>query len=345
MPGDGTREAVRRSGAVDPCIEPHRRGLTNGTLKKRSEQGQTMISHAVHADDAQGRRVLGRVPGRACARRRLLARGRWWAPDGMPRCRCCACDLAAMAGTSRCLRQARPDRDGSELWGSLTRMQDPLAVWCGRWSKGSTFAPWHQCKCSCGLCLLLAALLSFPSPQQKVIAQRRLSTARHQHDHAAVFVLLASYPPLFPANFALSRKPHRPPTARENIPYTMDARQPHPFSQRPPAHGQSNHPPPSPPHHSNPPPHFGGYTPATSQPQPQPPVHMPFSADPYPSARRDPFFPQAAAQHVHHVSPPEHAPPGDRQFGWGGTGTLDSSLKTLGTLPHEPLLYRILWLV
>lgn len=122
----------------------------------------------------------------------------------------------------------------------------------------------------------------------------------------------------------------------------MDARPPHPFSHRPPLHAQSNsHPPPSPPQHPlAPPPHFGGYAPATSQPQPQPqpPIHMPFSADPYPSARRDPFFPHAAAQHAHHVSAPEHAPAGDRQFGWGGTGTLDSSLKTpLGALPHEPL--------
>lgn len=178
----------------------------------------------------------------------------------------------------------------------------------------------------------------FPSPHERVIAQWRLSIPSHQHDHPLVSVPLASY-----LEFSLSVSPlakTSPPIngAREIV---MDARPPHPFSHRPPLHAQSNnHPPPSPPQHSlAPPPHFGGYAPATSQPQPQPqpPIHMPFSADPYPSARRDPFFPHAAAQHAHHVSAPEHAPAGDRQFGWGGTGTLDSSLKTLGALPHEPL--------
>ncbi|KAF1997872.1 hypothetical protein P154DRAFT_578404 [Amniculicola lignicola CBS 123094] len=105
----------------------------------------------------------------------------------------------------------------------------------------------------------------------------------------------------------------------------MDPRlPPHPFT-RPerslihnPNHQSSSQPPPTGPSYS--------YPPAS---QPQPPVHVPFNADPYPPARRDPFLPSAAHQHARRSSYGLHGeggPPGqgERHTGWGNTGTLSA---------------------
>jgi hypothetical protein len=109
----------------------------------------------------------------------------------------------------------------------------------------------------------------------------------------------------------------------------MDPRQPqHPFTRPPersfihnPNHQQSA-PQPSQPQQP-----FPGYAPPTSQPQL--PIHVPFSADPYPTARRDPFLPSAAQQHVRRSSYGMHGGEGvpqgqgerERHAGWGNTGT------------------------
>ncbi|KAF2708399.1 Rxt3-domain-containing protein [Pleomassaria siparia CBS 279.74] len=130
----------------------------------------------------------------------------------------------------------------------------------------------------------------------------------------------------------------------------MDSRQPqHPFTRPPerslihnPNHQQSA------PQPSQPQSPFPGYAPPTSQPQL--PVHVPFSADPYPTARRDPFLPSPTAQQQqqqqhqqhqqqhqqqqqHHVRRSSYGihggegiPPAqgerERHGGWGNTGTI-----------------------
>lgn len=105
----------------------------------------------------------------------------------------------------------------------------------------------------------------------------------------------------------------------------MDARQSHPFA-RPPErtliHNPNHQSPPQPPQTQTQTQPFAGYPPATSQPQP--PVHVPFSTDPYPSTRRDPFLPPTS-QHVRRSSygvvGAECTPQGERHGGWGNTGT------------------------
>lgn len=100
----------------------------------------------------------------------------------------------------------------------------------------------------------------------------------------------------------------------------MDARQPAPPPfQRPPdrhmMHNPTHQPPPQP---------HDGYPPPTSQPQQ--PLHVPFSPDPYAASRRDPFLP-TSAHHARHNSQGSHgrenAPPvqAERQGGWIHTGT------------------------
>ncbi|KAF2116569.1 histone deacetylation protein Rxt3-domain-containing protein [Lophiotrema nucula] len=104
----------------------------------------------------------------------------------------------------------------------------------------------------------------------------------------------------------------------------MDPRQTqHPFT-RPPErsliHNPNHQPGPPPSQPSS----FAGYPPAS---QPQQPVHIPFSADPYPSSRRDPFLPSGA----HHARRSSYGLHGDAAItpaqgeraggGWGNTGT------------------------
>ncbi|KAF2277679.1 Rxt3-domain-containing protein [Westerdykella ornata] len=114
----------------------------------------------------------------------------------------------------------------------------------------------------------------------------------------------------------------------------MDSRAPHPYPRAPsertlihnPNHppqqqslqsSQSSQAPPPPP----PPPSFAGYPPAS---QPQPTVHAAFTADPYPSPRRDPFLP-GTAHHARrssygiNVGEGPHQHPDDRRPGWGNT--------------------------
>ncbi|KAK7180074.1 Rxt3-domain-containing protein [Paraphaeosphaeria sporulosa] len=99
----------------------------------------------------------------------------------------------------------------------------------------------------------------------------------------------------------------------------MDARQTHPS---PYAHMHNPNHNPNQSNHHQPPPQAprGGYPPAS---QPQPPVHIPFAADPYASARRDPFYPPANTQDARRGSygalGPDNAPPGERQMGWGNS--------------------------
>ena len=76
------------------------------------------------------------------------------------------------------------------------------------------------------------------------------------------------------------------------------------------------------PNHQQP---FPGFSPPTSQPQL--PVHVPFSTDPYSVARRDPFLPSTAQQHVRRRSYGIHGAEGaqserERHGGWGNTGTI-----------------------
>lgn len=181
--------------------------------------------------------------------------------------------------------------------------------------------------------LLLVALLSLPSSRRASCPLTSLLLSRqpvlHHHDSAVLLVPLTFF--LEPRTIFLPRSKASPPVDFKQKTTQMDARPPHLFSHRAPAPNANGHSPQSPPQHPPAPSHFGNYASATSQP----PVHVPFSADPYPSARRDPFFPHAAGQHARHMSGPEHAPPTDRQYGWGGTGTLDSSLETFGTEPHK----------
>ncbi|KAF2257048.1 hypothetical protein BU26DRAFT_513770 [Trematosphaeria pertusa] len=118
----------------------------------------------------------------------------------------------------------------------------------------------------------------------------------------------------------------------------MDSRQPHPLA-RPPERTlihNPNHQSPSQPPHTQP---FPGYAPATSQPQP--PVHVPFTADPYPTSRRDPFLPPAS-QHVRRssygVPGAEGTAQGDRHGAWGNIGTLRGCgphSRTLTAVQHE----------
>jgi hypothetical protein len=112
----------------------------------------------------------------------------------------------------------------------------------------------------------------------------------------------------------------------------MDARQPHPFT-RPPertmVHNPNHpiHPPPSQQAHTQP---YAGYPPTTSQPQP--PVHLPYAADPYQVPRRDPFIP-AGSHHVRRSSyglhGPDGAPPNERHGAWANTGTLCGAEQVL----------------
>ena len=100
----------------------------------------------------------------------------------------------------------------------------------------------------------------------------------------------------------------------------MDARQPAPppFQRPPDRHviHNPNHQPQAQP--------YAGYPPPSSQPQQ--PLHVPFSPDPYATSRRDPFLP-TSAQHVRRSSQGIHgggnAPPAqaERQAGWTHTGT------------------------
>lgn len=100
-------------------------------------------------------------------------------------------------------------------------------------------------------------------------------------------------------------------------PVTMAAR--HPLSERPPLQSP-NHPMSSQPQQQTPPTRTQPYTgppPPTSQAQP--PVHVPYAADPY--ARRDPFLP-ATSHHVRRSSYGLHA--ADNAHGWGNAGMLSA---------------------
>ncbi|KAF2790224.1 Rxt3-domain-containing protein [Melanomma pulvis-pyrius CBS 109.77] len=123
----------------------------------------------------------------------------------------------------------------------------------------------------------------------------------------------------------------------------MDPRQPpHPFT-RPPDRSlihNPNHQPPAPPP-SQPQQPFAGYPPPTSQPQL--PVHVPFSADPYPSTRHDPFLPSPAQQHVrrssygiHGEALPPAQPERERHGGWGHTAHHASSHPHQHSGPPPP---------
>jgi hypothetical protein len=97
----------------------------------------------------------------------------------------------------------------------------------------------------------------------------------------------------------------------------MDARQP--AFQRPPDRPMIHNP-----NHQPSPQAYATYPPPTSQPQQ--PLHVPFSQDPYTTARRDPFLP-TTSQHIRRSS--QDTPGGDnapqaqseRQGGWTHTGT------------------------
>jgi hypothetical protein len=122
----------------------------------------------------------------------------------------------------------------------------------------------------------------------------------------------------------------------------MNPHQPqHPFT-RPPErtliHNPNHQPPPA---QSSQPPSYAGYSQAS---QPQVPVHVPFSADPYPSTRRDPFLP-STAQHGRKGSygmMGGDGPPGsgERHAAWGNTGTVcsrgSSFLEPSAAQPTEP---------
>jgi len=78
------------------------------------------------------------------------------------------------------------------------------------------------------------------------------------------------------------------------------------------------------PNHQPSPQTYAAYAPPTSQPQQ--PLHVPFSQDPYAAARRDPFLP-TTTQHVRRSSQgipgADNAPQAqaERQGGWTHTGT------------------------
>lgn len=99
---------------------------------------------------------------------------------------------------------------------------------------------------------------------------------------------------------------------------TMDARQsaPPPFQRPPDRHSNPNHQPQPQP--------YAGYPPPTAQPQQ--PLHVPFSPDPYAASRRDPFFP-TSAHHARRSSQGiyngENGPSAqaERHGGWTHTGT------------------------
>jgi hypothetical protein len=110
----------------------------------------------------------------------------------------------------------------------------------------------------------------------------------------------------------------------------MDPRPPpqqqqHAYSRPPPERTLIHNPNHQPPQGSQPPP-YANYPPAS---QPQSTMHMPFTADPYPPSRRDPFMPTAA----HHARRSSYgvrgsggeaprAGPDERHGAWGNTGTI-----------------------
>ncbi|KAF2873091.1 hypothetical protein BDV95DRAFT_371367 [Massariosphaeria phaeospora] len=114
----------------------------------------------------------------------------------------------------------------------------------------------------------------------------------------------------------------------------MDPRQPqHPFTrptERPLIHNPNHQPSPqtsqaSQATQAQP---FAGYPPAS---QPQLPIHVPFSADPYPASRRDPFL-HSAAQHARRSSygvqtKGASQAQGERHGGWANTGTMRLRLR------------------
>ncbi|KAF2464961.1 Rxt3-domain-containing protein [Lindgomyces ingoldianus] len=120
----------------------------------------------------------------------------------------------------------------------------------------------------------------------------------------------------------------------------MDPRQPqHPFSrppERPLIHNPNHQTPSQSPQTQS----YSSYPPPASQPQP--PVHVPFTTDPYSSSRRDPFFPTAAQQHARRSSYGMHggdaAPPaqGERHGGWGNTAGLHASHPHAQSGPPPP---------
>lgn len=110
---------------------------------------------------------------------------------------------------------------------------------------------------------------------------------------------------------------------------TMDHRPPQHAFPRPPPERMLIHNPNHQPQQNKQP------QPAQSQPpyanypaasQPQPPIHIPFTADPYLQSRRDPFLPPTA-HHARRSSYGIHGGegpppgPGERHGGWGKTGT------------------------
>ena len=121
----------------------------------------------------------------------------------------------------------------------------------------------------------------------------------------------------------------------------MDPRQSRPPYSRPPERPLIHNPNHAGPPSSQPPaqPSYSSYPPSSSQPQP--PVHIPFSSDPYPSTRRDPFLPSASQGHARSGSyglhRPEPPPPaqGERPGGWGNTGTIYSC----GSFSYSPVLF------
>ncbi|ORY18677.1 histone deacetylation protein Rxt3-domain-containing protein [Clohesyomyces aquaticus] len=106
----------------------------------------------------------------------------------------------------------------------------------------------------------------------------------------------------------------------------MDSRPPqHPFSRppdRPLIHNPNHQPSPQPSQSHS----YSSYPPPASHPQP--PVHVPFTADPYTASRRDPFFPTAAHQHARRSSyglpGGDVLPPGqgERHGGWNNSAGL-----------------------
>jgi hypothetical protein len=121
----------------------------------------------------------------------------------------------------------------------------------------------------------------------------------------------------------------------------MDARQPAPppFQRPPDRHMLHN------PNHQPSPQSYAAYTPPTSQPQQ--PLHVPFSSDPYAVSRRDPFLP-TASQHVRRTSQggdmaTQAQAQAERQGGWTHAGTEHTLVFCFGyNLRYTVGLWRVL---
>lgn len=102
----------------------------------------------------------------------------------------------------------------------------------------------------------------------------------------------------------------------------MDPRQPQHAFTRPPERSLIHNPNHQPPQTSQSQPQpYGSYPPPAPQPH-----HVPFTADPYPSTRRDPFLPSASQGHARKGSYGMHGGEGlgERHGPWANTGTIYS---------------------